>query len=623
MTVADVLGRLEKVKPNGSGWMACCPAHEDRTPSLSVSEGSDGRVLLKCFAGCSPEAIAGAIGLQVKDLFADDTLPPRRGMTVGELATLKQLPESFLRELGLSDSADHYGRNAVVIPYRDQDGNVAGRKTRTGGRWFWEKGRPPMPYGLERLAALPEGRSVLLVEGESDCWTAWHHGIDGVLGVPGANAWRPEWAKLLEGRDVFVWQEPDAGGKAFVAKIGKDIPELRVIRAPAGVKDLNDLHAQHPDELRERLRELVSSAVPASLANAPAVSVRSMADYLADPHALEPPQPVVSRFAWSERSTLLACREKGGKSTLAAAATAAASTGRSFLGVYTPRLRTLYADFEEHPRDLIQRLTDFNAEPSNVWIMDRLTTDDPIGELETATELVKPGLIVIDTLFALVATFRIESGDGSGWTPVMDRLTRIARDSGAALLILHHGRKEDGKYRDSTAIGAGVDVILEMRDGSDAGERRISAKGRWHIEEFTVRLVGVPGAADFGFELATGELSVDARVILFVEREPGCTTRAIRDGVEARAREIDAAIRRLSAQDVMVNTGTETRHAWEVVRNAGNPQGHGTDTVQTHLGTHPAVRGGGRVPQKAHPLKGGCLWDTVPRTGHVGNDPAT
>jgi hypothetical protein len=115
----------------------------------------------------------------------------------------------------------------------------------------------------------------------------------------------------------------------------------------------------------------------------------------------------------------------------------------------------------------------------------------------------------------------------------------------------------------------------------------------------------MPDAAGYGFELATGELSVDARVLLFVERNRGCTTRAIRDGVEARAKEIDAAIRRLSAQDVMVNTGTETRHVWEVVQNAGNPQGHGTDTVQTHLGTRPAVRGGGRVPQKTHPLKGG------------------
>jgi hypothetical protein len=344
----------------------------------------------------------------------------------------------------------------------------------------------------------------------------------------------------------------------------------------------------------------------------PSPSVRSMVEYLADPNALEPPEPVVSRFAWSKRSTLLSCREKGGKSTLASAVVAAASAGRAFLGTRTPRSRTLYADFEEHPHDLIQRLTDFGADPSNVWIMDRLTTDDPIGELETATDLVKPAVIVVDTLSALTESLGIEPANSSAWTSVMTRLTRIARDSEAALKVLHHSRKTDGRYRDSTAIGAGVDVLLQMSDGREAGERKIEARGRWHIEDFTLRLVGKPGAADYGFELATGELSVDARVILFVERKLGCTTRGIRDGVEARASEIDAAIRRLSAQGVMVNTGTETRHVWEVVQNAENPQGHGTDTVGTHFGTHSAVRGGVSVSPKGHTPAGGAHGTRTP-----------
>lgn len=309
---------------------------------------------------------------------------------------------------------------------------------------------------------------------------------------------------------------------------------------------------------------------------------------------------------------LLACREKGGKSTLAAAAVAAASAGRAFLGTHTPRSRTLYADFEEHPHDLLQRLTDFGADPANVWIMDRLTTDDPIGELETATELVKPALIVVDTLSALTESLGIEPSNSSAWTSVMNRLTRIARDSGAALKVLHHSRKTDGLYRDSTAIGAGVDVLLQMSDGREAGERKIKARGRWHIEDFTLRLVGKPGAADYGFELATGELSVDARVILFVERNRGCTTRAIRDGVEARAKEIDAAIRRLSTQGVTVNTGTETRHVWEVVQNAENPQGHRTDTVGTHLGTHSPVRGGVSVSPNGHTPVGGAHGTRTP-----------
>src|SRR5690606_38796006 len=63
-----VLAKLPDAKKSGSGWSACCPAHDDRQPSLSIAEGEDGRVLLKCHAGCSTEAICAAIDLQLSDL---------------------------------------------------------------------------------------------------------------------------------------------------------------------------------------------------------------------------------------------------------------------------------------------------------------------------------------------------------------------------------------------------------------------------------------------------------------------------------------------------------------------------------------------------------------------------
>lgn len=74
-----VLGRLDKVKPAGSGrWKACCPAHDDRDPSLSIREADDGKVLLHCWAGCTTRDILAAIGLELRDLFPGDK-PERRG----------------------------------------------------------------------------------------------------------------------------------------------------------------------------------------------------------------------------------------------------------------------------------------------------------------------------------------------------------------------------------------------------------------------------------------------------------------------------------------------------------------------------------------------------------------
>ncbi|MCU0939245.1 MAG: CHC2 zinc finger domain-containing protein [Burkholderiaceae bacterium] len=73
MAVDDLLGRLAKVKRTGDGrWMAACPAHKDKGPSLSVRELPDGRVLLHCFAGCSALEVVRAAGVEMESLF-----PPR------------------------------------------------------------------------------------------------------------------------------------------------------------------------------------------------------------------------------------------------------------------------------------------------------------------------------------------------------------------------------------------------------------------------------------------------------------------------------------------------------------------------------------------------------------------
>lgn len=67
--VGCVLDQLRGVRRAGRGWMACCPSHDDRTPSLAISAGDGGTVLLHCFAGCSAIAVVGALGLTLADLF--------------------------------------------------------------------------------------------------------------------------------------------------------------------------------------------------------------------------------------------------------------------------------------------------------------------------------------------------------------------------------------------------------------------------------------------------------------------------------------------------------------------------------------------------------------------------
>jgi putative DNA primase/helicase len=67
--VQRVLSRLKNVAAISGGWTARCPAHADRVNSLSIAEGSDGRALIFCHAGCAFEDVVAALGITVRSMF--------------------------------------------------------------------------------------------------------------------------------------------------------------------------------------------------------------------------------------------------------------------------------------------------------------------------------------------------------------------------------------------------------------------------------------------------------------------------------------------------------------------------------------------------------------------------
>jgi hypothetical protein len=67
-----LLSRLQKVKGRNGSWTACCPAHNDKGPSLAIREADDGRILLHCFAGCETLMVVQALGMDMTDLFPPD-----------------------------------------------------------------------------------------------------------------------------------------------------------------------------------------------------------------------------------------------------------------------------------------------------------------------------------------------------------------------------------------------------------------------------------------------------------------------------------------------------------------------------------------------------------------------
>jgi hypothetical protein len=86
MTADALLFHLDKVRKTGAGrWIARCPAHDDKSPSLAIRELDDGRVLIHCFSGCAAADVLNAVGLDFEALFPErpvgDRKPERRAFS--------------------------------------------------------------------------------------------------------------------------------------------------------------------------------------------------------------------------------------------------------------------------------------------------------------------------------------------------------------------------------------------------------------------------------------------------------------------------------------------------------------------------------------------------------------
>ena len=271
----------------------------------------------------------------------------------------------------------------------------------------------------------------------------------------------------------------------------------------------------------------------------------TLQDLRADPARLQPPNPVVPRLAWRGRVTLLAAREKVGKSTLAGCGAAALTQGRPFLGEPTSGpAAALWCSYEEHPADLDERFKRFGADPADLYL--GIRPDRPLETLEAAVLVVEPELVVIDTLASLVSGVVTEGGSSAQWQPVLTRLCRIAQaPGGPAVVIVHHARKSDGTYRDSTAIGAAVDVILEVAAPAlFPGIRSVSARGRFAIEPYSYGLTE-DGRDVLLTASGGGEDDLEAAVEKWVGEHEGATMNQVRRGVAGRGVAIDNAIEKL------------------------------------------------------------------------------
>lgn len=117
-----ILNRLTKVQSRKNRtWMACCPAHDDKTPSLAIKELPDGRILMKCFAGCEVMSIMGALKLSVSDLFPEHGLGEYRSFVSIERDVRQSKQEKYFREKVILAMADSDRENGKRLSPQDME----------------------------------------------------------------------------------------------------------------------------------------------------------------------------------------------------------------------------------------------------------------------------------------------------------------------------------------------------------------------------------------------------------------------------------------------------------------------------------------------------------------------
>jgi hypothetical protein len=220
-------------RPAGEGFSAKCPGHDDRSPSLSVDEGTDGRALVRCHAGdgCPLEDIIGPLGLTVADLF------------VGEV----ERANGRRKLVATYDYVDETGTLLFqTVRYDPKDF----RQRRPDGRggWVWKlDGVRRVLYRLpDVVTAVENGRTVWCVEGEKDADSVVRAGEVATCSPMGAGKWRTDYAEALAGAiEVIVVADRDDKGRAHAAAV---FASLR-----ARVKDLILCEPRHGKDVTEHL----------------------------------------------------------------------------------------------------------------------------------------------------------------------------------------------------------------------------------------------------------------------------------------------------------------------------------------------------------------------------------
>jgi putative DNA primase/helicase len=218
VTAAEIARHLHGRKLP-SGWIARCPAHDDREPSLSIRD-VDGKVLVHCHAGCHQRAVIEA--LKARGLWPESQ------------------PHQASRIVAEYNYQDEFGELLYHVVRTEPKGFLQRRPDGRGG-WINKKSERQVLY---RLREVREAAIVFVCEGEKDVETLRDNGFVATTNAGGADApWLPQYTDALYGREVILVPDRDRPGHKRVARIARALVgkvARLVILELEGAKDITE-----------------------------------------------------------------------------------------------------------------------------------------------------------------------------------------------------------------------------------------------------------------------------------------------------------------------------------------------------------------------------------------------
>jgi len=196
--------KLEQVKHNNNSIVALCPSHNDENPSLTASCNSE-KILVKCQAGCTFKEIVSVLEMKQSQFFTPkEKTPPKK-----IVATYRY------------DDKDG-GHVMDVVRFKPK----GFRPRRPDGKWTLD-GVTRVPYLLpQMLAAIKEGKDIILLEGEKDCDNAEKFGLVATTFAGGTGKWLEEYSKWFQEAKVICLPDNDDAGRKGMRLIASEIVKV-------------------------------------------------------------------------------------------------------------------------------------------------------------------------------------------------------------------------------------------------------------------------------------------------------------------------------------------------------------------------------------------------------------